>query len=226
MPHQISIGTFVISGKKQVLPLCSRGALCTLILLVALSFQVGQSVFAASTLPIVVKPEPDLLEPERAFQLSARYKDPKTVDLQFKIAGGYYMYRSKFKFAIEPADVAKLKKVSLSKGIVKEDPTFGRVETYRDSVRILLPITQFNQSVVLANGQPLRLKVTSQGCADVGVCYPPLHQYLVLRHADSSVIFPDSLADSDVLPAPLQSTAASGQSSVTDSLLKNSKLAP
>ncbi len=213
----------MISGKKRAMPLLSRGTLCTVILLVALSLQVGMSVFAASTLPFVAKPEPDLLEPERAFQLSARYKDPKTVDLQFKIADGYYMYRSKFKFAIEPANVAKLKKASLSKGIIKEDPTFGRVETYRDSVRILLPITQFNQSVALANGQPLRLKVTSQGCADVGVCYPPQHQYLTLRHADSSTIFPDGLASSGVLPASLQSTATSGQSPVIDSLLKNSK---
>ncbi len=213
----------MILGKKRANPLRSRGALCTLILVVALSLQVSPSVFAASTLPFVAKPEPDLLEPERAFQLSARYKDPKTVDLQFKIADGYYMYRSKFKFAIEPANVAKLNKASLSKGIIKEDPTFGRVETYRDSVRILLPITQFNQRVALANGQPLRLKVASQGCADVGVCYPPQNQTLTLRHADSSIIFPDGLASSGVLPASPQSTANSGQSSVSDTLLKNSK---
>ena len=216
----------MISAKKQVMPLRSRGALRSVIVLAALSLQVGLSVFAAPTLASVVKPEPELLEPERAFQLSARYKDTKTVDLQFRIADGYYMYRSKFKFAIEPENIAKLKKPSLSKGIVKEDPTFGRVETYRDSVRILLPITQLNQSIALANGQPLRLKVTSQGCANVGVCYPPLHQTLVLLHTDSRVILPESLANSGVLPAPLQSTVVSGQSSVTSLLLKNSKLAP
>ena len=226
MPHQVWIGIVVISAKKQAMPVRSRGALGTVIVLAAMGLQVDLSAFAASTLPSVVRPEPDLLEPERAFQLSARYKDPKTVDLQFKIADGYYMYRSKFKFAIEPANAAKLKKASLSKGIMKEDPTFGRVETYRDSVRILLPITQLNQSIALANGQPLRLKVTSQGCADVGVCYPPQHQTLVLRHADSSVIFPDGVANSGVVPVPPQSNARSGQSSVTDSLLKNSKFAP
>ena len=127
MPHKFRLEPFLISGKKRANPLRSRGALCNLILLVALSLPVGMSVFAASNLPLVVKPEADLLEPERAFQLSARYKDPKTVDLQFKIADGYYMYRSKFKFAIEPANVAKLKKASLSKGVMKTDPTFGRV---------------------------------------------------------------------------------------------------
>lgn len=222
MPHQISIGIVVTSAKKQVMPLRSRGALFTVILLAALGLQADLSVFAASTLPLVATPDSELLEPERAFQLSARYKDSKTVDLQFKIADGYYMYRSKFKFAIEPANAAKLNKASLSKGIMKEDPTFGRVETYRDSVRILLPVTQLNPRVALANGQPLRLKVTSQGCADVGVCYPPQHQTLVLRHADSNVILPDGLANSGVLPAPLQSNAVSGTSSVTDSLLKNS----
>lgn len=159
-----------------------------------------------ATTPTLANTDADLLEPERAFQLSGRYTDPKTVELQYKIAAGHYLYRAKFKFAFEPATDAKLGNAQISKGKMKQDPTFGWVETYRDSVRILLPIAYSGKNVSSTGVRPLRLKVTSQGCADAGVCYPPLHQYLTFQPTSLAVILPDGMPTLGGSKPPLAAT--------------------
>ena len=108
----------------------------------------------------------ELLDPAVAFKFSAQALDTKTLEVRYQIAKGYYMYRDKFKFAIEPASV-QLGEAQFPKGDVHNDEFFGKVETYRKEVRIRLPLAQD------AGGTKLKLSVTSQGCADVGVCYVP-----------------------------------------------------
>ncbi len=106
----------------------------------------------------------DFLEPEKAFQFSARQLDPKTIEITFDIAPGYYLYREQFKFA---ADGATLGKAQIPPGKVKWDQTFEKeVETYRNVLKITLPVMR-------APAQ-FRLITTSQGCADAGLCYPPM----------------------------------------------------
>ena len=181
-------------------------ALHKLMFLLAVASQVGLAAAAVPVASAVAGTAQELLEPERAFQLSARYADAKSVELRYKIADGYYMYRARFKFDIDPPTDAKLGKAIFSKGEMKQDPTFGRVQTYRDSVRILLPIASLGKRSGLNEGQPLRLKVTSQGCADAGVCYPPLHQILTLRPASRDVTLSDGSdaggAQSSNMPVP------------------------
>jgi thiol:disulfide interchange protein DsbD len=121
----------------------------------------------------------DLLEPEKAFRLSARAIDPTTIEVRFDIARGYYMYRDKFAFAAEPADV-KLGPAAFPKGEVKKDEFFGLMETYRKQVAVTLPV-QGN-----GNAEKVKLAVTSQGCADIGVCYPPQVQTVELKLAAAS----------------------------------------
>lgn len=202
-------------SKKATLPRLG-GALRTLIIAGVLMAQVGLSVAFASV-------EPDLLEPERAFQLSAQRKDLKTVELRYKIADGYYMYRPRFKFAIVPATSAKLGKAAFSKGKMKLDPTFGRVEIYRESVRILLPIARLGNSAASTDKQSLLIKVTSQGCADAGVCYPPMHQTLTLRPASLDIVVPDDTSNEGRLLEQSQSGSVSAPQSFSDALRKTNK---
>ena len=108
----------------------------------------------------------DLLPPEVAFKFSARALDAGTLEVRYQIADGYYMYRDRFKFAAEPETV-KLGAAQFPKGEIHNDEFFGKVETYRKEVRIRLPLTRD------AAADRLTLAVTSQGCADVGVCYVP-----------------------------------------------------
>ena len=120
--------------------------------------------------------EPDLLEPEKAFRFSARLAAGNVIEVRYQIAPGYYMYREKFSFAAAPAGV-KLGVPQLPPGKIKEDQFFGKVETYRDAVTILLPL-QHDGAVPAAT-----LTAVSQGCADVGVCYVPQEQKAELKLA-------------------------------------------
>jgi thiol:disulfide interchange protein DsbD len=106
-----------------------------------------------------------LLPPEQAFRFSARALDERTIEARFSVADGYYLYRDKFGFTLEPLAL-KLGSPGLPPGKVKEDRFFGKVETYRGDVVVALPL------VASAAGQPVVVVADSQGCADLGVCYP------------------------------------------------------
>jgi thioredoxin:protein disulfide reductase len=115
----------------------------------------------------------ELLPPEQAFRYSARALDSRTLEARFVIADGYYLYRDKFNFAVAP-DGAVLGAPELPAGKIKTDQFFGKVETYRGTVVVKLPLGG------AAAGQSVVLTADSQGCADVGVCYPPTRQKLTL----------------------------------------------
>ena len=114
----------------------------------------------------------DFLEPEAAFRFSARMADGGTAEVSFDIADGYYMYRDRFRFS---ADGAKVDAPQLPPGKVKFDQTFGKeVETYRHRVTVRVPV----------QGEgPFVLRVTSQGCADAGLCYSPMDSGVTLEAA-------------------------------------------
>ena len=122
--------------------------------------------------------EGDLLEPEKAFALSAKVVDAKTIEVRYQIANGYYLYHDKFKFQVEPKD-AGLGAAQIPPGKIKQDEFFGKVETHRGLLIIKLPLAR-------ASAQ-MTLKATSQGCADLGVCYPPQTQSLKLALAGAAV---------------------------------------
>lgn len=137
---------------------------------------------AALSSPAAVN-EPELLEPEKAFRISTRALDKNNIEVRFAIADGYYMYRDRFKFETEAGRV--LADVTLPRGTVKQDPFFGKTETYRREVRIRVPVDARD----LSRGA-VKLKVTSQGCADVGVCYVPLEQFVDARLPGTSSATP------------------------------------
>src|SRR5229473_6144701 len=107
----------------------------------------------------------ELLEPDKAFRFSAQMLDAVTVEVRYAIADGYYLYRDRFRFAAEPAAVT-LGPPQFPQGEVHEDKFFGKQEIYRKEVRIRLPVEP-------AGAERFKLLVTSQGCADLGVCYVP-----------------------------------------------------
>lgn len=116
--------------------------------------------------------EQNYLEPERAFQLSARMLDAHTAEINYTIAPGYHMYRERFQFS---ADGANLGTPVFPRGEVKFDDTFQKdVETYHNTVVISLPVQA---------GGSFVLHVTGQGCADEGLCYAPMTTALTLSTA-------------------------------------------
>jgi len=112
----------------------------------------------------------DFLPPEQAFQVSAQMVAPDRAEVRVLIAPGYYVYREPFKFT---AQGATLGEPAIPPGKVKFDENFQKnVETYRGELRIGVPVAS-------AAG-PFTLSVVSQGCADAGLCYPPMTTTLAL----------------------------------------------
>ncbi|WP_250473248.1 protein-disulfide reductase DsbD [Caballeronia sp. GAFFF1] len=116
----------------------------------------------------------DFLDPSVAFKFSAS-EQPGEVDVRYKIADGYYMYRERFAFAVKTGE-ATIGAAQLPAGKIHFDQTFNKdVETYRGELLIRIPVAQ-------AKG-PFELAVTSQGCADQGICYPPMERTYRVKDA-------------------------------------------
>ena len=131
-----------------------------------LSFIAGILLLSLSTAG-VVRAADDFLDPAVAFKFSAS-EQPGEVLVHYTIADGYYMYRERFAFATRNGTVT-IGEAQLPAGHVKFDQTFAKnVETYRGDLTIRIPVKQ-------ASG-PFDLAVTSQGCADAGICYPPMER--------------------------------------------------
>jgi len=106
------------------------------------------------------------LMPDEAFALTTSVIDANTVRAEWKIVDKYYLYRNKFKFVSETDGITP-GAASFPKGKIKEDEFFGKVETYRKHVAVDIPITR------TGTANTLSMKITSQGCTDMGLCYPP-----------------------------------------------------
>ncbi|WP_051711334.1 protein-disulfide reductase DsbD [Andreprevotia chitinilytica] len=116
--------------------------------------------------------EPDLLSPDKAFHAELSRIDANTLNIQFRVAKGYYLYRERISFTVEPAGQLT---PSFPKGTIKDDPSFGKVEVYKHDT-----------AVTVQSAAPLpedfKLNVRYQGCAEVGVCYPPKTVVLSLEN--------------------------------------------
>ena len=116
----------------------------------------------------------DFLDPEVAFKVAAKMVEPGVAEVQFTIADGYYLYRERLKFA---SNDAKLGVPDLPKGKVKFDETFQKnVETYRSSLIVRIPVQAATD---------FTLTVGRQGCADLGLCYPPMETVLKIKIDDT-----------------------------------------
>src|SRR5690606_9039545 len=121
----------------------------------------------------------DFLDPEDAFRFSAAMSAPGTLDLHYEIAPEYYMYRERFELHAPDGVVAS---AAYPPGLVKYDPTFEKdMEVYYGEVTVRVQLAQGAQETGKPAGtgapegaaEPFTLGITSQGCADAGLCYPP-----------------------------------------------------
>lgn len=159
------------SGRSHSSSILRRAVMALLLLVVAMI----TSLHAGSAWA-----EEDFLDPDQAFVFSAASRTPTELAVHFKVAPKYYMYRERFAFAAQPEAAAPaLGAPVFPRGLVKYDPTFEKdLEVYYDQVTIRLPLQPG------AATQPFTLAVTSQGCADAGLCYPPMTTELTLTPVD------------------------------------------
>jgi thiol:disulfide interchange protein DsbD len=112
----------------------------------------------------------EFLDPEAAFRFSASLVTPDMFEVRYVIADGYYLYRDRFRFDVEPGTIV-LGEPQFPAGQWHEDEFFGRSQIFRGDVTIGVPIISNAH-----DGNAIRLKAVSQGCADAGICYLPTEQ--------------------------------------------------
>ncbi|WP_397450102.1 protein-disulfide reductase DsbD [Pseudomonas sp. NA-150] len=114
----------------------------------------------------------DFLPVHEAFRLSLIEATPKSIKLRFVPTEGYYLYRHRFQFHAEPADIG-LETAQLPAGEKKHDEFFGDVEVYHGILDVEIPRKA-------GDNRAFTLAVTYQGCADKGLCYPPETERLAI----------------------------------------------
>jgi thioredoxin:protein disulfide reductase len=122
----------------------------------------------------------DFLPPDRAFRFDALAEGSDRVRLNWEIADGYYLYRARIKVATTSTR-AQLGTAQMPQGQFKTDEYFGRQEVYHHELIAKVPVAR------AAGGElDLPLKVTYQGCADAGLCYPPITKEVVVKLSAAS----------------------------------------
>ncbi len=145
--------------------------------------------------------EEALLPADEAYAFSARVLDADTIEAGWQIADNYYLYGNKIRFSSDTPGI-HLGKPKLPKGKIKQDPFFGKLEVYRHKVWAQIPIIREQSGI-----RKFTLVAHSQGCADIGVCYPPHTQKITLT------LPPASAAKTQATGTPaLQTLGAFGNS--------------
>ncbi len=110
-----------------------------------------------------------ILEADQAFQLTVSAVDPLTVEARWLIAPGYYLYRDKFRLELLDAQGITIGATEIPPGELKDDPLFGPQHVFHDEAVATARLQHES-----AHAQSVRMKLDYQGCAEIGVCYPPL----------------------------------------------------
>lgn len=132
--------------------------------------------------------EDNFLSPEKAFRVSARLLDTKSIEVNFQIAEGYYLYRERFAFKAEGATLGG---PDIPHGKVKFDPNFEKdVETFRQQLIVRVPVETSGN---------FTLTVGYQGCSDKGLCYAPMET--IFRLSSLSIKNQDASTASDTQAA-------------------------
>jgi len=142
----------------------------------------------------------DFLRADEAFKPSLTVTDGN-IEAHWKIADGYYLYRDKFRIISETADVA-LGDALYPPSETKSDPNFGDIEVYHHDVTLTVPVTSGSGDTAI--------KLTYQGCAESGLCYPPQKKTLKVALAAAE-------AENEREPLP-QQIPVLGEKSLSDEL--------
>jgi thiol:disulfide interchange protein DsbD len=161
--------------------------------------------------------EEEFLPVEEAYQLALELTPTEDgeqqVRLYWQIADKYYLYRKRFAFELEDEQGVVESRAEMTAGIEREDEYFGLTEVYYHFADVILTPSRAQGSATLT--------VTSQGCADAGLCYPPRKQRFALDF-DAGTIAPVAKTGARSTPGAAsnkQSGAATGQASQSAGLM-------
>ena len=109
----------------------------------------------------------EFLHPDEAFVMVHDVANG-VLRVTWDIAPGYYLYRDKMHVESQ-TEALSFGPPVLPRGEMTDDPEFGRVEIYRNEVTVPLAI-----GAAGADKRAARAQIGYQGCAEDGICYPPI----------------------------------------------------
>jgi thiol:disulfide interchange protein DsbD len=124
--------------------------------------------------------QPSFLPPDKAFGLDVIMRDAHTLQANFNVTPGYYLYRDKIAFTTKGSAV-KVTAVNLPKGEIKHDPTFGDTEVFHQSFQALITLNRTSNEATR-----ISLDAVYQGCSEQGLCYPPITKTLNINLPDAT----------------------------------------
>jgi len=123
--------------------------------------------------------QPTFLPPDQAFGVQVLVRDADTLQANFSVTNGYYLYRDKIAFTSKDGAV-KIKVLNLPRGEMKDDPSFGQVEVFHNSFQAEIELERIAGGAV-----SITLDATYMGCSEQGLCYPPINKALTVALPDA-----------------------------------------
>lgn len=160
-------------ARRQALRLCAL----TLVLASGAAVADGMLSGFGQKLGLFEKEQSAFLMPDEAFVFSAEARDADTVVVRWRIADGYYLYRSRLAFNLQDDARLSLGEPVMPAGKVKEDEYFGRMEVYYGDLAVTLPIDRSGDGAA----RRVRIETSYQGCAEAGLCYSPISKSVELE---------------------------------------------
>jgi thiol:disulfide interchange protein DsbD len=124
----------------------------------------------------------DFLPVDEAFQPLLSAIDGNTVEVSIRVAPGYYLYKDKISATTDSQKV-QLGRLALPDGELKVDEWFGEMEVYHNDVFATLPLAR-----ATPESMPLELQLQYQGCADGGICYPPVSRIVAVELPQATAV--------------------------------------
>ena len=163
------------------------------------------------------KPQPSFLPPDQAFVLEVLVRDAHTLQANFKVTPGYYLYRDKVSFTVA-GDTAKIASIKLPKGELKRDPNFGETEVFHHPFQTEIKLDRSGDAATR-----ITLNASYQGCSEQGLCYPSQDKVLQidLPYAGQEAVASPALTSQLAKASPEQSAKLEAINQPTE----NSKIA-
>ena len=157
-----------------------------LISLVLLSLSASSPAFAAeesasSSRLSLFNREEEVLLPDQAFKLEVIAQDKHTLQANFTVAPGHYLYRDRIKFKSNNAQIGE---ITFPKGDIKKDANFGETEVFHQSFTANIALNDTSKNL-----DKITVEANYQGCSEKGLCYAPIHKTIEVtlsNHATKS----------------------------------------
>jgi thiol:disulfide interchange protein DsbD len=159
------------------------------------------------------KQQPVFLPPDQAFSLEILVRDKNTLQANFKITPGYYLYRNKVSFTVE-GDAATISAINLPKGELKHDPNFGETEVYHHPFQAEITLNPKSASQITLNA-------SYQGCSEQGLCYPSQDKVLQVNLSGTTQQQPASSLPTANIEAQTENTSPQNDNSKIAQLFKH-----